>query len=73
MKFNDLPSDAREQAVIALGQLIVARAELGMDDFEHYGRCVAAAFIAMERHDSAPNKCDDGTVKIGDGSSAQKE
>lgn len=62
MKFNELPSDSQEQAKIALGQFIVARANMGVDDFEHLGHCVAAAFIAMERHDSAPDKCDDGTV-----------
>lgn len=62
MKFNELSSDSRSQAKITLGQLIVARANSGVDDFENLGRCIAAAFITMERHDSAPDKCDDGTV-----------
>ncbi|CAM7153762.1 hypothetical protein VBK25_14980 [Enterobacter hormaechei] len=60
MKFNELSSDSRSQAKITLGQLIVARANSGVDDFENLGRCIAAAFIAMERHDSAPEvKVDD--------------
>ncbi|WP_155027376.1 hypothetical protein [Enterobacter ludwigii] len=62
MKFNELSSDSRSQAKITLSQLIVARANSGVDDFENFGRCIAAAFIAMECHDSAPDKCDDGTV-----------
>lgn len=60
MKFNELSSESRSQAKIALGQLIVARSELRETDCENMGRCVAAAFIAMECHDSAP------AVKIGD-------
>ena len=63
MKFNELSSDSRSQAKIALGQLIVARASRGVDDFEHLGRCIAAAFMAMEHHDSTTD------VKIGDGRS----
>ncbi|MDV1856386.1 hypothetical protein RZR38_11510 [Citrobacter freundii] len=60
MKFNELSSESRSQAKIALGQLIVARREEGVAGCENLGRCVAAAFIAMERHDGAPE------VKIGD-------
>lgn len=54
MKFYELSSESRSQAKITLGQLIVARANTGMDDFENLGNCIAAAFIAMERHESAP-------------------
>ncbi|EQC1554427.1 hypothetical protein ACY2PI_000638 [Citrobacter amalonaticus] len=61
MKFNELSSESRSQAKITLGQLIVARGESEEVKCEHLGRCVAAAFIAMERHDSAPDRCDDGT------------
>lgn len=54
MKFYELSSESRSQTKITLGQLIVARANTGMDDFENLGHCIAAAFIAMERHESAP-------------------
>ena len=63
MKFNELSSDSRSQAKIALGQLIVARANSGVKDFEYLGRCIATAFMAMEHHDSTTD------VEIGDGRS----
>ncbi|TGC25304.1 hypothetical protein [Escherichia sp. E1130] len=64
MQFNELSSESRSQAKIALGQLIVARANSGVSDFEYLGRCIAAAFIAMERHDSTCDKCGDGQNTI---------
>ncbi len=60
MKFNELSLESRSQAKIALGQLIVARGESEEAKCERLGRSVASAFIAMERHDSAPE------VKISD-------
>ncbi|MDF7760824.1 hypothetical protein PU683_14985 [Kosakonia cowanii] len=69
MKFMELSSESRSQAQIALGQLIVARATSGQSDCENLGRCVAAAFIGMERHDSAQG---DEKVKIGDGADSHK-
>ena len=60
MLFYELSCDSRSQAKIGLGQLIVARGGEGVAGCENLGRCVAAAFIAMERHDSAPK------IKIGD-------
>ncbi|MDU1195652.1 hypothetical protein [Kluyvera ascorbata] len=65
MKFNELSSESRSQAKIALGQLIVACGESVGANRETLGRSVAAAFIAMERYDSAPDKCDDGTRENG--------
>lgn len=62
MKFSELSYESRAQAIIALGQLIVARGESGAVDCGNLGECVAAAYIAMERFDSAPDKCDDGTA-----------
>ncbi|WP_275146205.1 hypothetical protein [Citrobacter portucalensis] len=62
MKFNELSSESRSQAKIALGQLIVARGKSGEVDCESLGRCVAAAFVALERFECTDN------VKIGDGS-----
>jgi hypothetical protein len=57
MNFNELSSEPPSQALITLRQLISARGELGEADC----RCVAAAFIAMERQGSYPDRCDDGT------------
>jgi len=62
MKFTELSSEARGHALRALADVISRRSGGGIPDCENLGECVAAAFIAMERHDSAPDKCDDGTV-----------
>lgn len=67
MKFMELSAESRSQAQIALGQLLVARVASGESDCENLGRCVATAFIAMERHDSAQG---DKKVKIGDGAAS---
>ncbi|BDH45737.1 hypothetical protein TUM12370_17810 [Salmonella enterica subsp. enterica serovar Choleraesuis] len=59
MKFTELNPDAQAHAMRALADLIVRRSGEGVSDCENLGRCVAAAFIAMERFDGAPDECGD--------------
>lgn len=59
MDFEELHQDTKEHARETLMRLLVARKQFRVRDFEKAGECVAAAFIAMERFDGAPDECDD--------------
>ncbi|ECI4647660.1 hypothetical protein DQY68_26450 [Salmonella enterica subsp. salamae] len=59
MDFEELSQDTKECARETLMRLLAARKQFSMRDFEKAGECVAAAFIAMERFDGAPDECDD--------------
>lgn len=60
MKFSELPESAK---CIAREALSKATASMGSDagvlEYERVGEAIAAAFVKMERHDSAPDVCAD--------------
>lgn len=62
MKFSELPEGAKHVAREALSK---AAASMSSDvvvfEYEKVGEAIAAAFVRMERYDSAPDRCDDGT------------
>lgn len=72
MKFSELPKESKERARDALRALLTTNGvSMVADHAKAAGEYVSAAFIAMEHHDSDPDVCDDGKVKIGDSNSAE--
>ncbi len=65
MKFTDLSSSAKQHALAALEALISGSSKVDVGSSKHLGEGVAAAFIAMERFDSAPDECDIGRSGTG--------
>lgn len=59
MKFEELSEDMKSQASVALKDAISRRSLLGDAEAKRLGEAVATAFIAMGRHDSAPDVCAD--------------
>ncbi|MBN5232502.1 hypothetical protein JY446_24550 [Serratia marcescens] len=60
MKFSELPESSKDRAREAL--CAVFRNGVNSASAKLAGKAVAAAFIAMEHHDDAPEVCSD-TVK----------
>jgi len=60
MKFSELPEGAKFAAREALSTAVCMNADAGVIEFERLGEAIAAAFVKMEHHDSAPDVCDDG-------------
>ncbi|NBC97884.1 hypothetical protein GV764_02455 [Atlantibacter hermannii] len=60
MKFSELPEDSKHLAREALSNAAVCmRSDAGVAEYELLGEAVAAAFVKMERYDSAPDVCAD--------------
>lgn len=61
MKFSELPENTKIIAAQALKDLLTATCvPMDTGQAKIAGGYVAAAFIAMEHHDSAPDVCEDG-------------
>ncbi|EPA6637436.1 TPA: hypothetical protein ACXIGT_001328 [Serratia marcescens] len=58
MKFYELPESSKDRAREVL--FAVIRNGVNSASAKLAGETVAAAFIAMEHHDSAPDVCEDG-------------
>ena len=62
MKFSELPESAKCIAREALSKVAASMSsDTDILEYEKVGEAIAAAFVKMERHDSAPDKCEDGT------------
>ncbi|MFW7226166.1 MULTISPECIES: hypothetical protein [unclassified Serratia (in: enterobacteria)] len=65
MKFEELSEETKNCARTALCSLLVRDCLEGAESAKSAGEYVAAAFIAMEHHDDAPEVCNDGKVERG--------
>lgn len=60
MKFSELPENVKDMAREALANAVTERGVIGeINEYKALGESVAAAFVKMERYDSAPDVCAD--------------
>ncbi|EMR8965804.1 hypothetical protein AB8939_11230 [Yersinia enterocolitica] len=62
MKFTELTEQSKERARDALCAILMSSGISSDDKAKAAGEFVCSAFLAMERFDGAPDKCDDGVV-----------
>jgi TRAP-type mannitol/chloroaromatic compound transport system substrate-binding protein len=60
MKFSELPESAKHIAREALSKAAFSMgSNADVFEYERVGEAIAAAFVKMERYDSAPDVCAD--------------